>query len=118
MFGIEDRLQGTGEARAYCLDGPACCESGDVECARGHDGRTGYQRVKTREFRTRLMGFGEFCRFKNRSQEPIASVSGGTRFHSGVFVGIDQRTGQYMIYSPTTRLSVARTVVRVPTLEK
>lgn len=86
-------------------------------CARGNDGRTGYQRVKTRDFRTRLMGFGEFCRFKNRSQEPIANVSGGTRSHSGIFLGIDQRTRQYMIYSGDS-IKLARTVVRVPTLEK
>ena len=86
-------------------------------CARGSDGRTGHQRVQTRDFRMPLMGFGEFCRFKNRSQEPISSVSGGTRFHSGVFLGIDQRTGQYMIYSDDS-IKLARTVVRVPTLEK
>ena len=75
------------------------------------------QEMKTREFRTRLLGFGQFCRFQNRSQEPIASVSGGTRFYSGIFVGIDQRTGQYMIYSDDS-IKLARTVVRVPTLEK
>ena len=85
--------------------------------AKGHDGRTGYQRAKTRDFRTRLMGFGEFCRFKNRSHEPIANVNGGTRFHSGVFLGIDQRTGQYMVYSDNS-IKLARTVVRVPESEK
>ena len=63
------------------------------------------------------MSFGELCRFKNRSQEPIANVSGGTRFHSGIFLGIDQRTGQYMTYSDDS-IKLARTVVRVPTLEK
>ena len=86
-------------------------------CSKGHDGRTAYQRVKTRDFRTRLMAFGDFCRFKNRSHEPVASVSGGSRFHSGIFVGIDQRTGQYMIFSDDG-IKLARTVVRVPELEK
>ena len=85
--------------------------------ARGADGRTGYQRVKTRDFTTRLMGFGEVCRFKNRSQEPISSVNGGSRFHTGIFVGIDQRTGQYMLYSDDS-IKLARTVVRVPNAEK
>ena len=85
--------------------------------AKGNDGRTAYQRVKGRDFRTRLMQFGEFCRFKNRAQELIARASGGTRFHSGVFVGIDQRTGQYMIYSDDS-INLARTVVRVPNVEK
>ena len=86
-------------------------------CSKGHDGRTAYQRIKGREFKTKLMAFGEFCRFKNRSHEPVANVRDGTRFHSGIFVGIDQRTGQYMIYSGD-EIKLARTVVRVPELEK
>ena len=67
-------------------------------CSKGHDGRTAYQRVKGCDFRTRLMQFGEFCRFKNRAQESLANVSGGSRYHSGVFVGIDNRTGQYALF--------------------
>ena len=63
------------------------------------------------------MQFGEFCRFKNRSQESLANVSGGSRFHSGIFLGIDSRTGQYMIYSDDA-VKQARTVVRVPMLHK
>ena len=86
-------------------------------CSRGHDGRTAYQRVKAHDFRTRLMAFGEFCRFKNRNHEPVASTSGGSRFHSGIFLGIDQRTGQYMIFSDDG-IKLARTVVRVPEKEK
>ena len=62
------------------------------------------------------MGFGEYCRFKSRAQEPIGNA-GGSRFHSGVFVGIDQRTGQYMIYADDT-IKLARTVTRVPEAEK
>ena len=85
-------------------------------CSKGHDGRTAYQRVKGRDFRTRLMDLGEFSRYKNRAQESFANVSNGSRFHSGVFVGIDSRTGQYMIYDDGIKL--ARTVTRVPELEK
>ena len=40
----------------------------------------------------------------------------GRRWHSGVFVGVDRRTGQYVIYSDDQRL--ARTVVRVPEADK
>ena len=86
-------------------------------CAKGHDGRTAYQRVREREFRTRLMTFGEMCRFKNRPNEPLSSVDGGHRWHAGVFIGIDRRTGQYMLYS-NDEVKLARTVVRVPELEK
>ena len=63
-------------------------------CAKGHDGRTAYQRVRLREFRTRLMAFGEKCLFKSRSQEPIGNIADGRRYHEGVFLGIDRRTGQ------------------------
>ena len=68
-------------------------------CAKGHDGQTAYQRVRSREFRTKLMSFGEKCQFKNRSHEPLGNNADGRRFHDGVFIGIDRRTGQYMIHS-------------------
>ena len=86
-------------------------------CARGHDGQTAYQRVRGREFRTRLLAFGECCSFKNRSQEPLKNIADGRRFHQGVFIGIDRRTGQYMLYSDG-EVRLSRTVVRVPESEK
>ena len=86
-------------------------------CSKGHDGRTAYQRVRSREFRTRLLTFGEVCRFKNRSQEPVTRAQDGQRWPAGVFVGVDQRTGQYMIFSDG-EVRLARTVVRVPEVEK
>ena len=63
------------------------------------------------------MSFGEVCRFKVRSQEPLTNTSDGKRYHSGVFVGVDRRTGQYMVYSED-ELKLARTVTRVPENEK
>ena len=62
------------------------------------------------------MGFGEYCRYKCRSQESLSNT-GGSRFRSGVFLGIDQRTGQYMIYGDDV-VHLARTVTRVPESEK
>ena len=38
--------------------------------AKGHDAKSAYKRVRSRPFKTRLMAFGESCRFKIRSQEP------------------------------------------------
>ena len=86
-------------------------------CAKGQDGQTAYQRVRSRQFKTRLMTFGEVCRFKVRSQEPTSTHPDGRRWHSGVFVGTDRRTGQYMIYSDD-QVRLARTVVRVPEADK
>ena len=36
-------------------------------CAKGHDGRSAYERVRSKAFKTSLMAFGESCRFKIRS---------------------------------------------------
>ena len=65
---------------------------------KGHDGVTAYQRVRGKPFRTRLMTFGEQCRFKLRSHEPISSSGDGRSFHVGTYVGVDRRMGQYMIH--------------------
>ena len=63
------------------------------------------------------MTFGQKCRFKNRIHEPLSGIAGGRRFLEGVSVGIDRRTGQYMIHS-SDEIRLARTVVRVPEAEK
>ena len=83
-------------------------------CSKGHDGRTAYQRLRGRDFKTRLLGFGELCRFKNRSHEQAGD---GNIWHSGIFVGIDQRTGQYMLFADSG-VKLARTITRVPEMEK
>ena len=41
----------------------------------------------------------------------------GQRWHSGVFVGVDRRPGQYMIYS-NDQVQLARSVGRVPEVDK
>ena len=81
-------------------------------CKKGHDGRTAYHRVRSRPFHTRLMNFGEACSFKNRSHEPV-SAADGRRWHSGTFLGMDRRTGQYTLYDGK-EIKLARTVMRLP----
>ena len=63
------------------------------------------------------MAFGEVCRYKNRSHEPLSNAADGKRFHLGIFVGIDQRTGQYMLHDGES-IKLARTVVRMPDANK
>ena len=84
-------------------------------CARGHDGKTAYQRVRSRPFKTRLLTFGELCRYKVRSQEGVGSD--GRRLHEGVFIGIDRRTGQYIIHDGA-EVKMARTIFRLPEADK
>ena len=43
------------------------------------------------------MTFGESCRFKSRSHEPV-SATDGREWHGGSFLSVDLRTGQYTIY--------------------
>ena len=86
-------------------------------CAKGYDGRTAYQRVRGKEFRTRLLAFGEVCRFKNRSHEPLKGVVDGRRFHAGIFIGIDRRTGRYIVHNGS-EVKLARTIMRMPGTEK
>ena len=40
---------------------------------RGHDAQTPYQRLRGKVFRSRLMGIGEACSYKIRSQEPLTN---------------------------------------------
>ncbi len=84
---------------------------------KGHDGVTAYQRVRGKQFRTRLMTFGEQCRFKLRSHEPLSASGDGKKFHVGTYVGVDRRTGQYMIHRGDN-IEYARTVVRFPESNK
>ena len=49
--------------------------------------------------------------------EPLSNAAGGRRFHTGVFVGIDRRTAQYMLYSDEG-VKLARTVMRFPDANK
>ena len=59
------------------------------------------------------MAFGESGRFKSRRHEPIGNTTDGRRFNLGTFMGIDRRTGHYMLHDGEC-IKLARTVLRVP----
>ena len=80
---------------------------------KGLDGLTAYQRVRGKPFRTRLAAMGEMVRFKNRNHEPLVN----SKWHDGVFLGIDKRTGQYILHSDDG-IKFARTILRVADSEK
>ena len=85
-----------------------------VWTVKGLDGLTAYHRVRGKTFRTRLPAMGEIVRFKLRPHEPIANSSDGRRFHDGIFLGIDRRTGQYILYDGNGCIKYARAIMRVP----
>ena len=80
---------------------------------KGQDGSTAYHRIRGKPFRTRLLTCGEQGRCKMRSQEPFSASGDGRRFHVGTYVGVDRRTGQYMIHVGDG-IQYARTVMRLP----
>ena len=64
---------------------------------RGDDGKTAQQRARGTSHPDKLMEFGAVCRYKCRAKE--TGISGKAwRFSSGVWIGVDKRTGQYMIH--------------------
>ena len=79
---------------------------------RGADGKTSYERARGRPFNTRLLHFGERCRYKHRAKEPLDDDQ---RFHQGIFLGICRMSGQYMIYDSDRKVvKMARTVNLLP----
>ena len=63
------------------------------------------------------MAIDEACSSKIRSQEPLTNLPDGRIFHSGFFVGIDRRTGQYILFGDHG-IKLARTVLRLPNAQK
>ena len=81
---------------------------------KGTDGKTAHQRVKGSSSIVRLIPFGEVCRYKSRAQE--GGIGGSAwRWSSGVWLGIERRTGQYVVYDKTMGgIRTARTILRMP----
>ena len=93
--------------------------SGDVQNwqLKGPDGLTPYQRVRGKAFRTRLAALGESVQYKLRSHEPLSNSPDGRRWHVGLFLGIDRRTGQYIVHGEHG-IKFARTIIRLPDANK
>ena len=67
---------------------------------------------------TLLIPVGQGCRFKARSKEKGIGP-GMTRWSSGIYLGIERTTGQYMIYDQqTASVHHARTIAQVPSPSK
>ena len=111
--GLEEEIGYRVPARhpviAWLAQHPADVLNGTTK---GPEGKTPYHKVRGKPFMTRLMRFGKTCRYKNRSHEPLSANSDCRRFHIGTFVGIDLRTGQYMLHGDEG-IKFARTIVRL-----
>ena len=83
----------------------------------GDDGKTAWQRTRGKVCNIDLIQFGEVTRYKCRSQEKGIADS-GLRFGMGVWLGIDERTGQHIIYDSNHGIRHARTLLRLPDAQK
>ena len=75
-----------------------------------------YQRVKSKPLRTRLLRFG-MCSYKVRAHEQFLLSGDGRRWRVGAFIGVDRRTGQYIIHDGG-EVKYARTILRMPEANK
>ena len=72
-------------------------------------GLSAYHQVTGREFSTRLLEFGDSCRFRLFERE----AASGYRVRQGVFLGHDRVSGRYTVHAGG-KVHVVRTVTRLP----
>ena len=85
--------------------------------ARGQDGKTAYQRSRGVESNVKMVHFGELCRYKCRAQEPgVAGTK--ARWSQGVWLGIEQRSNQNIVFDIQHGIQHARTIKRFPNEQK
>ena len=71
----------------------------------GADGKTPFQRARGTCSVPALLGFGELCRYKKRANEK-GIASSGSNWSTGIWLGIDSRTGQYILFDKDGRNQV------------
>ena len=80
---------------------------------KGPEGKTPYSNVRGKPFQTCLMRCGKTCRWNHCSHATLSATGDRRRFHTGTFIGIGRRFGQYMMHGDEG-IKFARTVVRLP----
>ena len=81
------------------------------------EGETCYQRVRGRPYRTKLLEFGEFCRYKMRKRDVVEGGALAARFGQGVFLGMNPKDNTYTIFDNGC-IETVRTVFRLPDCRK
>ena len=87
-------------------------------CVRGSDGMTAFERARGRPCRSEFYAFGEYCKYKCRSQE--GRVPGTEqRWALGIWLGIEAESGQNVLYDCDAHtIRHARTVMHLPDAQK
>ena len=87
-----------------------------INCrCRGSDGLTPWQRLKGRNFRQLILGFGESILYKLPSKGPHSRPDGnmGTRWLEGTFLGYSKSSNTYII-ATGDGVTTARSLYRRP----
>ena len=84
----------------------------------GSDGRTAYQRVRGAPNHAAMAGIGEVVRYKARAQEKHGIAGSGWRWSTAVWLGIDFKTNQYILFDQNFGIRMARTMMRLPDEQK
>ena len=82
---------------------------------RGHDGRTGYSRLKGKESSIKFVEFGESCLYKLHKKGPEADERGKLepRWDIATFVGFNRESNEYKLMIGG-HMVYARTIKRRP----
>ena len=84
----------------------------------GTDGLTAHQRARGGPGTTKLMSFGEICRYKCRSKENGIGRS-GMKWAVGIWLGIERLTGQYILYDKSNGgIRHSRSLLPMPVPQK
>ena len=84
---------------------------------KGPDGNTAYQRVRGRSYNTRMLEFGECCRYKLRKKDVLETGATAARQSIGVFLGMNMLDNTYML-DDNGKVETTRTVSRLPDARK
>ena len=82
----------------------------------GIDGKSAYHRIRGRAFGGRTIAFGENCRYKLRSKEPL---NGRDIWSEGLWLGRCKVTGQNILHdNDLGEVAYSRRILRVPNTQK
>ena len=85
---------------------------------RGTDGLTPYQRSRGAKNKTALAHMGEVVRYKGRAQELHGIAGSGWHWSTGIWLGVDHKTNQYILFDQTFGIRMSRTMMRLPDSQK
>ena len=111
---VATQEEGGGDTLCFRMVGGT--RSVDPHCqVRQSDGITAYQRLRGRNYGTKLLAFAERCLFKLPRKSKDLSLEGklGSKWKEGLFLGFSRDSNEYIVWSVEDK-----TVTRVRSLQR